>query len=101
MSADQQKAVPNPHITAVTENHIDNPEYNPARLLDEMLARYQLKNDAALARTLQLPPSVISKLRRKQVSITSAILIRFHDVTGWAIGDLRALMGLKSQFTTL
>lgn len=101
MSADQQKAVPNPHITALTENHIDNPDYTPARLLDEILVRFRLKNDAALARVLQLPPSVVSKIRSKKTSITSGLLIRLHDVTGWAIGDLRALMGIKSQFVAL
>ncbi|MEJ7806011.1 MAG: hypothetical protein WKG03_08860 [Telluria sp.] len=86
------------HITALTENHIINPEYAPEKLLDAMHARLQLKNDAALARTLQLPPAVVSKLRRRQTSITAAILLRMHDITGWSISDLRAHMGLKSQF---
>jgi plasmid maintenance system antidote protein VapI len=85
----------------LTEDHINNPSYSPATLLDAMLGRYELKNDAALARALQLPPPVISKLRSKQVGITPAILLRMHEVTGWAVSDLKARMGLKSQFVTL
>jgi plasmid maintenance system antidote protein VapI len=88
-------------ITALTENHLDNPDYTPARLLDAMIERLGLKNDAAIARTLELPPAAVSKLRRRQASITAALLVRMHDITGWSISDLRALMGLKSQFQTL
>jgi plasmid maintenance system antidote protein VapI len=88
-------------ITALTENHLDNPDYNPARLLDAMHERLNLKNDAAVARLLELPPAVVSKLRRRQASITAALLVRMHDITGWSISDLRELQGLKSQFTSL
>ena len=91
---------PTGNITALTESHLNNPAYAPEKLLDAMHARLQLKNDAALARTLQLPPAVVSKLRRRQTGITAAIMIRMHDVTGWSINDLRAHMGLKSQFVS-
>jgi plasmid maintenance system antidote protein VapI len=97
----QQSKGPQVVITALTENHLDNPEYAPARLLDAMHERLGLKNDAALARTLELPPAVVSKLRRRQASITAALLVRMHDITGWSISDIRALMGLKSQFNTI
>lgn len=100
MSVQEPKSQ-NGFITALTENHLDNPEYSPAKLLDTMHERLQLKNDAALARLLQLPPPVISKLRLRQASITAAILIRMHDITGWSISDMRSLMGIKSQFQTV
>jgi uncharacterized protein (DUF2336 family) len=88
-------------MTALTENHLDNPAYTPAALLDVMSNRFDCKNDAALSRLLQLPPAVVSKLRRKQASITSGILVRMHDITGWSISDLRSHMGIKSQFQSL
>jgi len=97
MSAKSQQTV----ITALTENHLDNPDYTPEKLLDTMHARLGLKNDAALARLLELPPAVVSKLRRRQASITAALLVRMHDITGWSISDLRALLGLKSQFQAI
>jgi len=101
MSAKASKSQQVVVITALTENHLDNPAYTPEKLLDTLHARFSLKNDAALARMLELPPAVISKLRRHQASITSALLIRMHDITGWSISDLRAHMGLKSQFQTV
>ena len=101
MSAKEPKSQPSGVITPLTENHLDNPAYTPERLLDAMHARLGLKNDAAVARLLELPPAVVSKLRRKQASITAAILIRMHDVTGWSISDIRATLGLKSQVRTL
>lgn len=101
MSAKASKSQQVVVITALTENHLDNPEYTPEKLLDTLHARFSLKNDAALSRMLELPPAVISKLRRRQASITSALLIRMHDITGWSISDLRAHMGLKSQFQTI
>lgn len=98
-----RKSQPHPQgvITALTENHLDNPAYTPDKLLDAMHARLGLKNDAAVARLLELPPAVVSKLRRRQASITAAILVRMHDITGWSISDLRALQGLQSQFTSI
>jgi hypothetical protein len=103
MSAEQAKKVADltSKITALSDDHLENPAYTPGALLDLISTRFGIKNDASLARTLELPASVVSKLRRKQASITSAILLRMHDITGWSISDLRAGMGVKSQFTSL
>lgn len=97
----QEAKEPTAKYTALTQNHLDNPAYNPVALLDSLLERLKLKNDAALARLLELPPAVVSKVRRRQACVTDAILIRMHDVTGWSISDLRAGMGLKSHFNSL
>jgi len=35
-------------------------EYNPNRLLDSLIERFHLKNDAALSRALEVTPPVIS-----------------------------------------
>jgi plasmid maintenance system antidote protein VapI len=85
-------------FVALTEDHLANPDYAPGNLLDALIARMQLKNDAALARVLLLPPPVISKIRRKQVGITPAIMVRIHDITGLSISEIRGHMGVKSQF---
>jgi hypothetical protein len=37
--------------------------YNPNHLLDILLGKMQLKNDAALSRMLEVAPPVISKIR--------------------------------------
>lgn len=79
----------------LTENHLGNPDYKPANLLDFLCESFEWKNDAALSRALQLQPSIISKIRNKQAEVTPAILVRMHDVTKLSINELRELMGVK------
>ena len=65
---------------------------NPNRLLDNVMATLQLRNDAALARALEVSPPTISKIRRGRMPVSPALLIAMHEVTGYTIGDLRFLM---------
>lgn len=67
--------------------------YNPNHLLDTLLEKLQLKNDAALSRALEVAPPVISKIRHGKLQVGASVLIRMHEVTGMAIRDLRDLMG--------
>ncbi|MFK3741049.1 hypothetical protein [Massilia sp. TN1-12] len=67
--------------------------YNPNHLLDILLAKMQLKNDAALARMLEVAPPVISKIRHNRLPVGASLLIRMHECTGMSIRDLRDLMG--------
>ncbi|QRX84769.1 hypothetical protein JQN73_03905 [Glaciimonas sp. PAMC28666] len=75
-------------------NGIDHPiSYNPARLLDALINTLRLKNDAALARALEIPSPLVSKIRHRKVPVSSSVLIRMHDATGLTISELRELMG--------
>jgi hypothetical protein len=67
--------------------------YNPNHLLDMLLGKMQLKNDAALSRMLEVAPPVISKIRHHRLPVGASLLIRMHEVTGMSIRDLRDLMG--------
>jgi hypothetical protein len=67
--------------------------YDPNRLLDHLIDRLDLKNDAALARLLEVAPPVISKIRHYRLAIGASLLIRMHEVSDITIGDLRILMG--------
>jgi hypothetical protein len=67
--------------------------YNPNHLLDVLIGKLQLKNDAALARTLEVAAPVISKIRHRRLPVGASLLIRMHEVTGLSIRDLRDLMG--------
>jgi Sec-independent protein translocase protein TatA len=62
-------------------------------LLDILLGKMQLKNDAALSRMLEVAPPVISKIRHHRLPVGASLLIRMHEVTGMSIRDLRDLMG--------
>ena len=67
--------------------------YDPGYLLDTVIRRLGLKNDAALARHLEVAPPVISKTRNGQLAVGASMLLRLHEVTEISIKDLRALMG--------
>jgi hypothetical protein len=66
--------------------------YNPNRVLDAIISKLQLKNDAALSRALEVAPPVISKIRHNTLPIGATILIRMHEVSDYSIRELRELM---------
>lgn len=66
--------------------------YNPNRVLDAIIEKLQLKNDAALSRVLEVAPPVISKIRHNTLPIGATILIRMHEVSDFSIRELRELM---------
>jgi hypothetical protein len=67
--------------------------YDPNHFVDQLSARLKVKNDAALCRQLGVSPPLISKIRHLRLPIGASLLIRVHEVTGLAIGELRTLMG--------
>ncbi|HYD82345.1 MAG TPA: hypothetical protein VEC06_21285 [Paucimonas sp.] len=67
--------------------------YDPNRLLDTLLERMNLKNDAALSRALEVAPPVISKIRHRRLPVGASLLIRMHEVSAMSIRELRDLMG--------
>ena len=67
-------------------------EYDPNRVLDAIIARLRLKNDAALSRVLEVAPPVISKIRHNTLPIGATILLRMHEISDYSIRELRALM---------
>src|SRR3954468_7551379 len=67
--------------------------YNPDNLLDSLIERLNLKNDAALSRALEVAPPVISKIRHRRLPVGASMLIRMHEVSDLSIKDLRVLMG--------
>lgn len=75
------------------ELDVDQLEYNPNRLLDTLIEKLHLKNDAALSRTLEVAPPVISKIRHNRLPVGASLLIRMHEVSDMSIRDLRFLMG--------
>lgn len=70
-------------------------EFNvdPDRLLDALIKKLNLKNDAALSRALAVAPPVISKIRHRRLPVGASILIRMHEESELGIRELRELMG--------
>lgn len=71
----------------------DQFDYDPNRLLDTLIEKLRLKNDAALSRALEVAPPVISKIRHRRLPVGASLLIRMHEVSELSIRDLRELMG--------
>jgi hypothetical protein len=67
-------------------------QYDPNRVLDAIIAKLRLKNDAALSHVLEVAPPVISKIRHNTLPIGATILLRMHEVSDFSIRELRALM---------
>ncbi|MBV0881547.1 hypothetical protein KTQ42_19875 [Noviherbaspirillum sp. L7-7A] len=72
-------------------------EYNPDRLLDALIKRLELKNDAALSRALEVAPPVISKVRHRRLPVGASLLIRMHEVADLSVKQLRELLGDRRQ----
>lgn len=71
----------------------ENVAFNPNHLLDTLIQRMKLKNDAALARLVEVAPPVISKIRHGRLPVGASLLIRMHEETNISIAELRELMG--------
>ncbi|QNA88305.1 hypothetical protein G4G28_06950 [Massilia sp. Dwa41.01b] len=67
-------------------------QYDPNRVLDAIILKTGLKNDAALSRALDVAPPVISKIRHSTLPIGATILLRMHEISDYSIRELRSLM---------
>lgn len=79
------------------KNNSELLSYNPNLLIDELIERLNLKNDASLARTLNVPREVISKIRHFRRPIGASLLISMHEASGMTIAELRHLMGDRRE----
>lgn len=76
-----------------TEKRLQDPSYDPNNMLDLVIEKLQLKNDAALSRSLEVPPPVISKIRHRKLPVGAALLLRLHEVSELSVRELRDMMG--------
>lgn len=67
--------------------------YDPNQLLDTLIERLQLKNDAALSRVLDVARPIVTGIRRGTLGIGVWMLQRMAEVSDLSIADLRKLMG--------
>ncbi|MCW2905183.1 MAG: hypothetical protein JWO67_7448 [Streptosporangiaceae bacterium] len=81
----------------MTKTVPETADYNPDKVLDAIIAKLNLKNDAALSRALEVAPPVISKIRHRTLPIGATILLRMHEVSDFSIRELKALMGTPSN----
>lgn len=68
-------------------------EYNPNGLLDAVISKNGLKNDAALARFLRVAPPVISKTRRFKLPVGAGMVLKCHEIGGMPVPAIREFVG--------
>jgi len=63
----------------------------PNRLLDTLIEKLHLKNDAELCRVLEVQPPIISKIRHRKLNVGATILLRMHEKSNIPIRELKEL----------
>lgn len=77
--------------------------YDSNHLLDSILDKLHLPDDAALCEALDADESVIRDLRELKREVDAALLIRMHELTDISISGLRNILGdrrRRSRFAT-
>lgn len=72
-------------------------QYDPNQLLNTIAQHFALKNDAALARMLDISSLVINKIRQLSQPVSGTLLILMHEKTGFSFSELRMFMGDRRQ----
>jgi hypothetical protein len=63
----------------------------PNKLLDTLIEKMHLKNDAELCRVLEVQPPIISKIRHRKLAVGATILLRMHEKSELSIRELKEL----------
>lgn len=75
------------------ETNETNTELNPNRLMDAVIQKLGLKNDAALSRVLDVAPPVISKIRSNALPVGATMKIRIHEIAEMPFAAIHAHLG--------
>lgn len=62
-------------------------------LLNKMAKEFRLKNDAAVAKFLDLAPPVVSKIRNGKLEVGASVILRVMKATAYTLDDVEALLG--------
>ncbi len=68
-------------------------KYDPNPLLDALIARLNLKNDAALCHALDIARPILAQIRHRALGIGAWLLQRMSEVSKLSIAELRRMMG--------
>eukprot|EP01133_Synstelium_polycarpum_P022168 gene22168-26602_t len=71
----------------------------PNKLLDTLIEKMNLKNDAELCRVLEVQPPIISKIRHGKLSVGATILLRMHEKSDITIRELKELSATPVSLT--
>ena len=69
----------------------------PNPLLDTLIEKLKLKNDAELCRVLEVQPPIISKIRHGKLAVGATILLRMHEKSELSIRELKDLSSTSTH----
>lgn len=70
-----------------------NGAYDPEQLLDCLLDKMHLREDAELAKKLKMDKRLLSKIRERRLQISGSMLMLMQEATGITIAELRRILG--------
>ena len=62
-------------------------------LINKVITLMGLKNDAALARSFDLAPPVLSKLRSQAIPVGNSFILKCHEIAGMTLPEIRSYVG--------
>ena len=65
---------------------------NENTLLDLVAEKIGARNDAQLARGLEVAPPVISKIRHNRLPVGAALIIKIHERTGMPVAEIKSYL---------
>jgi len=68
-------------------------QYNPNHMLDALIEKMGLENDAAFAQRIKLARPIVAMLREGRMSISASMMMWFHEASGISMKELRQLIG--------
>ena len=70
-----------------------NEDYDPGLLLDSLLDRMHLPEDAELAKRLRMDRRLLGKIRERRLQISGSMLMQMQEATGITVAELRRILG--------
>lgn len=67
------------------------------KVLDTIISEFNLKNDAALAKFLEISPPAVSKIRSGYNKLGGDGILNVYDKTGWSIETIRKLLKQEEE----
>ncbi len=61
-------------------------------ILDVLKEKYDLKNDAAIAKALEIAPPIVSRIRNAKSNVSAEIILKIHETFGMPVADIKALL---------
>jgi len=68
-------------------------DYDPGLLLNAIMDRMRLSEDAELAKRLRMNRRLLGKIRERRLQISGSMLMQMQEATGITIAELRRILG--------